>query len=78
VERYILANLDRVFRKDNGVIHLEFYFDSDYTIEEIEHEVQRKLRSFNDMRSFGDWTTVPEVRHKLKVMRVKYFRGEGL
>lgn len=51
---------------------LEFYFDTDYTIEEMKDEIKEHI-----MKSFwcttyteleGDWTRVPVIRHKLKLV----------
>ncbi len=52
---------------------LEFYFDTDFTLNEMVEEINRYQRDtflgFNkNIDLEGDWTRVPQVKHKLKLV----------
>jgi len=57
--------------------NLEFYFAIDFNLDEIVHEINKYMVenfwSANYVELEGDWTRVPVVRHKLKLVRANLF-----
>ncbi len=47
----------------------EFYFNTDYTIEEITEEINKNNFRCCSLEPQGDWTRVPVIKHKLKLIQ---------
>lgn len=60
---------------------ISFYFSTDYNIEEIVDEIQRFITKNScinydgiytiDEKLKGNWTKVPEIKYKLKLIKAK-------
>ena len=52
--------------------NLEFYFDIDYTTDEMTYEINKYIKEHfwfgQKIELEGDWTRVPVVKHKLKLV----------
>ena len=54
---------------NNTHTNQEFCFSTDYTIEEMTEEINKNDFWLHSLEPQGDWTRVPVIKHKLKLVQ---------
>jgi hypothetical protein len=75
-EVVVLDQLEIKFTPMSNNTNIEFYFSLDYNVSEITNEINKALREdywHSTIEPIGDWTRVPIVKHKLKLIRANLF-----